>query len=164
MPFFLLGHMGCGKTTIGKKTANKLNIPFIDLDELIEEKQGMSINDIFSTKGESFFRKLESSMLHTYPFQKDTIVASGGGTPCFYDNYNFMKSTGVTIYLKVSVSEIIRRIQFNYTRPLLWNNNLNLHDFIHQSLSEREAVYMKSDYVIESDNISEDDIQKIVKI
>jgi len=164
MPFFLLGHMASGKTTIGRKTASVLNIPFLDLDELIVLDTGMSINDLFAQKGEAYFRKTERSLLCNYPFETNTIVATGGGTPCFYDNHNFMKKIGMTIYLKVSVSELENRLQLSNGRPLLFKNTLNLNDFIIQNLSQRENNYSMSDYIVESDNISVDDIKNIIKI
>ena len=164
MPFFLLGHMGSGKTTLGKKTASILNIPFLDLDELIVLDTGMSINELFAQKGEVFFRKTERSVLYNYPFKANTIIATGGGTPCFYDNHDFMKQIGVTIYLKVSVGELANRLQLSNERPLLCNNILNLHDFIIQNLSQRESNYSMSDYIVESDNISTDDIKNIIQI
>jgi len=164
MPFFLLGHMGSGKTTLGKKTASILNIPFLDLDELIVLDTGMSINELFAQKGEVFFRKTERSVLYNYPFKANAIIATGGGTPCFYDNHDFMKQIGVTIYLKVSVGELANRLQLSNERPLLCNNILNLHDFIIQNLSQRESNYSMSDYIVESDNISADDIKNIIQI
>ena len=164
MPFFLLGHMGSGKTTLGQKTARMMNVPFIDLDELIEADTGMTINDLFEQKGEFFFRKTERSVLYNYPFKANTIIATGGGTPCLYDNHNFMKNTGVTIYLKVSVSELANRLKFSNERPLLYNNTLNLNDFIIQNLHKREHNYSMSDYIIESDNASVDDIKNIIQM
>jgi len=164
MPFFLLGHMGSGKTTLGKKIASILNVPFLDLDELIVLDTGMSINELFAQKGEVFFRKTERSLLYHYPFQTNTIVATGGGTPCFYDNHDFMKKIGITIYLKVSVGELANRLQLSNERPLLYNNTLNLHDFIIQNLSQRESNYSMSDYIVESDSISVDDIKNIIQI
>tara|TARA_Y100000994_G_C15644747_1_gene422785 strand:+ start:123 stop:617 length:495 start_codon:yes stop_codon:yes gene_type:complete len=164
MPFFLLGHMGSGKTTLGKKTASILNVPFLDLDELIVLDTGMSIHELFAQKGEVFFRKTERSLLYNYPFQTNTIVATGGGTPCFYDNHAFMKKIGITIYLKVSVDELANRLQLSNERPLLFNNTLNLHDFIIQNLSQRESHYSMSDYIVESDNTTVDDIKNIIQI
>ena len=156
--------MGSGKTTVGKKTASILNVPFLDLDELIVLDTGMNINELFAQKGEVFFRKTERSLLYNYPFQTNAIVATGGGTPCFYDNLDFMKQIGITIYLKVSAGELANRLQLSNKRPLLCNNTLNLHDFIIQNLSQRESNYSMSDYIVESDNISVDDIKNIIQI
>ena len=164
MPFFLIGYMGCGKSTIGKKVAKICNLPFLDLDALIEQETGMKINAIFTHKGEDFFRKKESSILHNYSFKKNMLIATGGGTPCFYDNHAFMNSVGVTIYLKVSLCEIVKRLQLDNKRPLLFNNKLNLKDFVREHLSIREKEYLLSDHIIESDNISIDDVRQIIKI
>ena len=164
MLVFLLGYMGSGKTTLGQKTASTMSVPFLDLDELITLETGMSINDLFAQKGEVVFREIEHSVLHNYSFKKNTIVATGGGTPCFYDNHDFMKSIGVTIYLKVSVTELTNRLQLSHERPLLYNNTLNLHDFIIQNLHKREHEYSMSDYIIDSDNISVNEIKNIIQI
>ena len=164
MPFFLIGYMGCGKSTIGKKASNKLGVPFLDLDELISLKTGMEVHEIFTRKGEDFFRQTESSILHNYPFKSNTIVATGGGTPCFCNNHQFMRSVGVTIYLKVSLGEIINRLQLDNKRPLLFNNKLNLNDFVVEHFSIREKEYLTSNHIIESDDISVNDIQQIITI
>jgi len=164
MPFFLIGYMGCGKSTIGKKVSDRLGIPFLDLDLLIEKEIGMSISDIFSKKGEGFFREKEKHVLNNYVFKSNVIVAVGGGTPCFYNNHSFMKATGITIYLKVSPDELVNRLQLDDKRPLLFNNKLNLKDFVISNLSMREKEYMKSNYIIESDNISINDICKVINM
>ena len=130
MPFFLIGYMGCGKSTIGKKVSDRLGIPFLDLDLLIEKEIGMNIGDIFSKKGEGFFREKEKYVLNNYVFKSNVIVAVGGGPPCFYNNHSFMKATGITIYLKVSPDELVNRLQLDDKRPLLFNNKLNLKDFV----------------------------------
>ena len=154
MPFFLIGCMGCGKSSIGRKVAEICDLSFLDLDELFELETGMGIYEIFNQKGEDFFRKTESSILHHYPFKPNMIVATGGGAPCFYNNHQFMQSVGITIYLKVSVDEIINRLQLDNKRPLLFNNKLNLKDFVVEHLSIREKEYLMSNHIIESNNIS----------
>ena len=164
MPFFLIGYMGCGKSTIGKKVSDRLGIPFLDLDLLIEKEIGMNISDIFSKKGEGFFREKEKYVLNNYVFKSNVIVAVGGGTPCFYNNHSFMKAKGITIQLKVSTDELVNRLQLDDKRPLLFNNKLNLKDFVISNLSMREKEYMKSHYIIESDNISINDICKVINM
>ena len=162
MPVFLIGYMGSGKSTIGASLSQFMNLDFIDLDILIEKKISMSIDQIFSQKGEDFFRKKEHKILTNYSFKSNSIVAVGGGTPCFYDNHDFMKSIGHTIYLKVSCDELASRLQLDRKRPLLFNNKLNLKDFIHLEINHREEYYQMSNYVIESDSILINQVQKIV--
>ena len=122
----------------------------------------MSITQIFHQKGEEFFRKKENSILTNYNFDSNSTIATGGGTPCFFSNHQFMKSIGYTIYLKVSSNEIIHRLQLDEKRPLLFNNKLNLRDFINQQLDNREKHYQMSNYVIESDNILVEQVQKLI--
>ena len=163
MPVFLIGYMGSGKSIIGRRLSTMLDICFLDLDNLIEEKTGMEINEIFKKKGENFFRKTEHRILLNYKFDSNSIIATGGGTPCFYDNHKYMQSIGNTIYLKVSFNEILNRLQSDNKRPLLFNNDLNLKNCVKEQIISREKFYLNSNYVIESDNISADQILKLLK-
>ena len=156
MTTFLIGYMASGKTSLGKELAVRLKRSFIDIDTLIEDQMRMSIFEIFTKKGEKFFRDIEKNIIRNYKFQSNTIVATGGGTPCFYNNNQFLNSIGSTIYLKVSVEEILRRLELTYTRPILAKKNLTLKSFVSNELKERERYYLKSDYIIESDNINID--------
>tara|TARA_Y100000814_G_scaffold247429_1_gene193159 strand:- start:139 stop:642 length:504 start_codon:yes stop_codon:yes gene_type:complete len=162
MPIFLIGYMGSGKSTIGRNLSARMNLNFIDLDEVIEAKLGMTINEIFSCKGEVFFREKEHSILTQFDFGKNLIVAVGGGTPCFFGNHNFMNSIGITIYLKVSCGELFNRLQSNTNRPLLLNNRLTLQDVIITQMMEREKYYQTSQYIIDSDNISVNQVYDLV--
>ena len=118
---FLIGFMGAGKSTIGKKLAEKLNYDFLDSDLAIENQQGMTVNSIFSGKGESFFRELESLFIEGLKEKKNMIIATGGGLPCFNNNMDKMKEIGLVIYLKASPQIIFNRILNNESRPLLKN-------------------------------------------
>ena len=91
------------------------------------------------------------------------IVAVGGGTPCFFNNMHFMNNLGVTIYLKVSIEELVSRLQFSNSRPKLFNKKVNLQDLVREQLIEREKYYLKSQYVIESDSISIEQVSQILK-
>ena len=162
MSVFLIGYMGSGKSTIGRNLSEIMDIPFIDLDSVIEKEIGISIHNIFRDKGEHFFREQEHSILTNFDFGNKSIIASGGGTPCFFNNHNFMKTIGATIYLKVTPSELFKRLQLNKKRPLLFNNKLNLKDFVNQQLLDREKYYQMSDYIIESDDISINQVNELV--
>jgi len=162
MLVFLLGYMGSGKSTIGAGLSKIMNLDFIDLDILINKNTKMSIHQIFSQKGEDFFRKKEHEILTNYRFKSNSIVAVGGGTPCFYGNHDFMKSIGKTIYLKVSSNELVSRLKLDKKRPLLFNNKLNLKDFIDLEINHREEYYRMSNYILESDNILINQVEKIV--
>ena len=162
MPVFLIGYMGSGKSTIGKSLSKVMNLPFIDLDNLIEVEMKMSIDQIFHKKGEQFFREKEHYILTNYPFEANTIVATGGGTPCFFENHNFMNSIGHTIYLEISNNELLKRLELDDKRPLLFDNKLNLKDFINTQINDRKKYYQMSNYVFKSDDISINEVQKLV--
>ena len=162
-PIFLIGYMGSGKSTLGRKLAQAMNVEFLDLDILIEKGLGLKINEIFLQKGEKFFREKERDYLTNYCFDRQAIVATGGGTACFFDNNNRMNSKGITIYLKVTCHELVRRLQFNDNRPLLFKNKLNLKDFVNNQIIERERYYKKSQYTIESDCISVHQVYDLLK-
>tara|TARA_A100001011_G_C14209145_1_gene799127 strand:- start:139 stop:639 length:501 start_codon:yes stop_codon:yes gene_type:complete len=154
MSIFLVGYMGSGKSTIGKQLADFLSAPFFDLDNLIEQSTGMSIDKIFSTKGEIFFRQQEKSVLTGLNFENKPIIATGGGTPCYLNNMHFMNQLGITLYLKVNSDVLYERLKLDNKRPLLYNNKLHLYNFINKQLLKREKYYKMSTYTIDSDDIT----------
>ena len=162
MPIFLIGYMASGKSTVGRGISKMKTLPFVDLDNLIEIKLNMSICDIFTQKGECFFREKEHHILINSKFDNQSIIAVGGGTPCFFDNHNFMKKIGTTIYLKVTPNELCKRLELDDKRPLLFNNKSHLIDFISEQLLDRERYYQMSDYTIESDSISINQVHELV--
>lgn len=137
--------MGSGKTTFGKKLAEKLNYQFIDTDKAIEELVGMSIKAIFKTKGEAYFRTLERSFIEQITVQK-TVIATGGGLPCYYGNMDLLNQKGVTVYLKYTVDELFERLKLDKSsRPLLLDkSNEQLFNYISELLSVRESYYLKA--------------------
>ena len=108
---FLMGYMGAGKTTVGKKLSKQLNLSFIDLDYYIEGRYHKEIRQLFAEKGEEAFRDIERRMLHEVASFEDVLISTGGGTPCFFDNMDFMNEAGTTVYLKVSVDELANRLE-----------------------------------------------------
>ena len=117
---YLIGFMGSGKSTTGKKLADRLKWSFIDLDERIELETGMKIPDIFSKHGELYFRKVESEILRSLISESKTVISTGGGTPCFADNMKYMLETGLTIYLKMTPGQLNSHlISSSGERPLI---------------------------------------------
>lgn len=149
----LVGYMGSGKTTIGKKLADNLQIPFIDLDQYIEVKEELSITDLFDKKGEVYFRKKEHMYLKELMERTENFVLSlGGGTPCYANNHLYLQSTDVeSIYLKASITTLEKRLTISTNRPLL-KHVTNLKEYIAQHLFERNYFYNFSQHTIVIDN------------
>lgn len=122
MKVFLLGLPGSGKTTLGRKLASILELPFVDLDKEIEKTEGKIIREIFAEKKEDYFRQLESTELKKWCSKPDDFVmATGGGAPCFFDNIEVINKSGKSVFLDVPATEIVRRISLGPVekRPLL---------------------------------------------
>ena len=148
---FLIGFMGSGKSMLGKKIANRLNYEFMDSDLSIEKEQGMNIDSIFSSKGEAFFRELELKFIENLNPLNPTIIATGGGLPCFNGNIEKLKEIGTVIYLKVSPELIFERIKFDDTRPLLnKQDDQEKIDFIQNKLNERNVFYKQAHFIIDA--------------
>lgn len=157
--------MASGKTTVGLELAKTLNYEFIDLDVYIEQKYNKTIKQIFEQKGEDHFRTLENEALREVSsIDGNILIASGGGTSCFYNSIDFMNKTGLTIYIKVDVGELVSRlIESKTDRPLLWGKTpQELNDYILRVLNEREKYYEKAKITIESSNISIDQLAQTI--
>lgn len=149
MIIFLIGFMGSGKTTIGKKLAKKLKFEFIDLDSLIEQNEQSTVAEIFESKGEAYFREAEHKTLIELCSKSRTVISCGGGTPCFFDAIGLMNKVGVTVYLKLSAEAIYSRLHLAKSkRPLLKNmHGDDLKNFINLKLEEREPYYSKAQII-----------------
>lgn len=147
---FLVGFMGAGKSTLGKKLAKHFEADFIDLDTEIEKQSGKSIAEIFEVDGETAFRQIESETLRNLPDKEILFVATGGGTPCFHDNMQWMKENGVVIYLNLPASILIGRLKENKEqRPLIKNlTEAELSEYIFKTLEERNHFYEKADILV----------------
>lgn len=140
---FLVGFMGCGKSTFGRYLANQIGWDFVDLDDYIEEKEKKSIKEIFSFKGEDYFRNLETSVLMESKVWKKTVVSCGGGTPCYNDNARLINDLGLSVYLRLS-PEVLkdRLVNERSKRPLISDmSNTELLEFITSKLEERSRFY-----------------------
>lgn len=121
----LIGFMGCGKTTVGKKLANVLKVDFYDTDEIIEEKTKMSISEIFTEYGEDNFRQREATVIESLCERKGVIISTGGGVVIKPYNMKLLKKNGVIIWLKASLESILQRLKDNTSRPLLYKKDFN---------------------------------------
>ncbi len=157
----LLGYMGCGKSTIAEKLSGLLHLPFVDLDKSIEAKSEMSINQIFETFGEVYFRKLEHDVfVELLATSKNQIIGLGGGTPCYANNHELLKGEGITsIYLKASVETLFNRLSHNKSkRPIVANKSeAELQEFIAKHLFDRSYYYNQAEYKVAVDGKSIDE-------
>jgi len=143
---FLIGFMGCGKTSLGRKLAAKLHYRFIDLDHIFEAQVGMTIAGYFSKFGEDAFRKLESEVLKQTKYPENAVVATGGGLPCFFDNMDWMNAHGKTVYIKLSPKTLANRLENERDkRPVLREHHGDdLVEFIAGKLTERDKFYTQA--------------------
>ena len=163
MIVYLIGYMGSGKTTVGKKLARALDYSFVDLDYLIEEEQGQSISKIFDEQGEDTFREIEKLELHKTFSLNDTVVSLGGGTPCYFDNLEQINKHGRSVYLKLSATSLASRLQNSKSpRPIIKGlSDGELFEFVQQQLGEREQFYNRSHLLIKGENLK---VQELVEI
>lgn len=164
MRIYLVGFMGSGKSSLGKRLAKKLDYTFSDIDEEVEALAGISIPDIFLRHGESRFRQLEKEALHqTVHFHK-AVIATGGGTPCFFDNMEFINTHGVSVYLRMSSASLAYRLEHaQKQRPLVENYaGEELLNYIEEKLQEREPFYLQSKCIIKGETVKVDQIISLV--
>lgn len=157
----LIGYMGAGKTTIGKALAKELDVTFYDLDWYIETRMRRTIKQIFDEKGEDGFRRIEHNMLHEVAEFEDVVVSCGGGTPCFYDNIDYMNAQAQVVYLKASPEVLYEHLQMGRrVRPLLLGKSPEeVRTFIVEQLAKREEFYTKANYTLNVDLL--DNFKKI---
>lgn len=141
--------MGAGKTTVGKALAKALNVPFYDLDWYIETRMRKTVKQIFDERGEEGFRIIEHNMLHEVAEFEDVVISCGGGTPCFFDNIDYMNQQGQTVYLKATPEVLHAHLKMGKgVRPLLLNKTPEEVDaFIKEQLQYREQFYGKARYI-----------------
>jgi shikimate kinase len=154
----LIGYMGCGKSTISVELSKKLKITAVDLDQIIEKNQNLSVQKIFETKGELFFRKLENQLFtELIQSNEQLIISTGGGTPCYFNNHLLLKNDGViSIYLKATIETLFSRLNNNLkNRPLLSNfDEIEAKEFIAKHLFERNFYYNLASKIINVDHLS----------
>lgn len=138
--------MASGKTTFGAALAKKLNLPFIDLDQYIEQKKGLTISEIFAKYGEEGFRRIETETLKDVSQNKKAIISCGGGTPCFNDNMEIINASGTSVFLNASVETLLSRlILLNATRPLVAGKSPEeIEKIIKEQLEKRLPYYSKA--------------------
>ena len=158
---FLIGMPGSGKSTLGKLLAQALGYSFVDLDLEIEAKEGATIEAIFELKGEAYFRQIEAQVLETVVDRKDDFVmATGGGTPCFYNGLSLMQEKGKVVFLNVSPAILFERLTSDTKRPLL---KQGVKARIEQLYGLRIDVYRKADLIIEADFLTSNEVVAFIQ-
>lgn len=152
---FLIGYMGSGKTTLGKAFARAMQLQFIDLDWYIEERFHKTVQDLFAERGESGFREVERNMLHEAGEFENVVIAAGGGTPCFFDNMDYMNRAGDTVFLDVCPEVLFRRLKIaKAKRPLLADKtDGELMDVINTALQKRMCFYKQAKYKFNAERL-----------
>ena len=164
MLIFLIGFMGSGKSHLGKELASLMKYKFMDTDDLTEVREKRKITTIFEKKGEHYFREAERKTLKKILSEKKTVVAVGGGLPCYFDNMEEMNKQGVTIYLEASAGFLFHRL-FNEKekRPLISKlNSVELMDFIIEKLHQRKDFYEQAAIKVEAETVTAEKLKKKV--
>lgn len=164
MKIFFIGFMGSGKTHTGRLVSQKLGLPFFDLDEQIVNQENRSINEIFEKEGEEFFRKTEKEVLHILTESHDAFVmATGGGTPCYFNNIGYMKEEGLTVWINTPTEVLFQRlIREQENRPLLRSlSPEQLRSFIQKKIADRRIYYEQADVMIQEGE--EDRLEEILQ-
>ena len=168
---FLIGYMGAGKTTLGKAFARAMGLTFVDLDWYIEERFHKTVGQIFAERGEEGFRELEKRMLHEAGDFENVVISVGGGTPCFFDNIDYMNQAGETVFLDVDNRVLFRRLKVaKQQRPLLANKtDEELMTFIQEALQKRLPYYIKAKHVfngefLESRRQIQDSVERLKEL
>lgn len=154
---FLIGYMGAGKTTLGRALAAAIGVEFIDLDCYIEERFRKTVSQIFAEKGEEEFRSIERRMLHEVGEFENVIISTGGGTPCFFDNVEYMNAQGTTVFLDVPLERLFIRLSIARSkRPLIKDKNDDeLRTFIGEQLQKRLPHYSKALHTFRADKLED---------
>ncbi len=149
--------MGCGKTTFGRALCEKTGLKFIDLDDYIEARHGASVKEIFAIKGEQGFREIEQEALREVADSEDTVISCGGGTPCFFDNIDFMNDKGLTLWLKASNETLFSRlVRKREKRPLLaGKTDEEIREIITRQLEARTPHYSKAQNIWQGDSLED---------
>lgn len=164
MKIFLIGFMGCGKSTLGKKLATKLGYDFIDLDHQLEKEIGDSVGNYFALHGEDGFRRQEKKTLQEYDYPANIVVATGGGAPCYFDNMEWMNANGKTVYIEMSPAALAKRLEGGKEkRPLIKNlSEEELICFIEAKLAEREPFYKQAAIVADGISLTADALRALL--
>ncbi|MBS2210520.1 shikimate kinase [Carboxylicivirga mesophila] len=162
---YLVGFMGSGKSTLGKRLRSELGWEFLDLDDYFEERYQMTIKQYFAQFGEDAFRLAEKELLLDVSQKERLIIATGGGAPCYFNNMQVMNDTGLTIYIKLSVETLAGRLSSaRQVRPLVaGKSGTELHQYIEEKLQERDGFYNQAKVIADGEVLGVDGFVRIIK-
>ena len=154
MNYYIVGYMYSGKSTFGRHLASERGMDFLDLDRAFEERYHYTVSRFFAVFGEQAFRRLESQLLRSTADLTNTVIATGGGTPCFSDNMDFILAHGTAIYLQMSVDALVfRAIHSRNPRPLMRGlSEAEIRAKIETQMKEREPFYLKAPIILDGEN------------
>ncbi len=167
MEVFLIGFMGSGKSTAGKRLASRMQYEFLDVDEIIREGENATIEEIFQQKGEPYFRQLETQYLRDLPGgDKNYVIATGGGLPCHDGNMKFMNERGITVYLRMSPGQLFYRLKHaKKDRPVLKNRtDEEMVEYIEELLKQREYFYNEAHIIYDGSDLKIPDLVKEIEL
>lgn len=163
---YLTGLPGSGKSYLGKKLAEALRLPFIDLDQVIEQQTNKTIPHIFSDEGEMHFREVEAKALREQSQHLQFVLSCGGGTPCFHNNMRFINENGLSVFVNTPVTEILKRMNQQETanRPLFAaEGQVSVHDKLQTLLQKRRPVYEQAHVIIEGSTVPVETVLEKIK-
>ena len=172
MRIYLIGYMGCGKSTVGRKISRFANLQFVDTDSMVEQREGATVADIITYQGEEYFRAVERAVLEDTAQVESAVISTGGGLPVWGDNMEQMRGLGVTVYLRRSPKNIISRLSpyGRQKRPKIRGmNDEQLLEFMTAHMAEREPIYSQADVVLDCDKMADNEVidtilQKIINL
>ncbi len=165
MKIYIVGYMGAGKSNFGSDLALQLEFGFFDLDDAFQEKYHISVVDFFEKYGEDPFRKVEQELLHSTASLDNYVISTGGGTPCHFDNMDFILANGMSVYLHLEAADLAGRLKFiKHKRPLIRDiADDALPAFIENHLLEREVIYSRAGMIVEGNSAEPKVVARIIK-
>lgn len=166
MRIFIIGYKSSGKTTIGKKLANRLKMEFIDLDEYIERKAGRSVPEIYIDEGDEKFRTIEWKALNEIIHKDNIVVSTGGGVPCHCDNMHIMRENGKVLYLKLDNDTLVSRLKHaTIDRPIVkGKNDEQLREYVSELRNKCEHHYLTATYTINAKDVKIEDVIRVLEL
>lgn len=163
---YIVGYMGAGKTTAAKRLANRLGWEVVDTDALFEEKYRISVDDFFKKYDEPLYRKLESEILKSTEKMENTVISTGGGTACYYDNMDWMNLHGLTVFMRVSPAAAVDRVlHSHHKRPLVRGKSENeLMEYVNWHYASRMPFYEQAKITVKSENLDLDALLERIKL